>query len=221
MKFWLVMVVTPVLAACTFLPGPGQDQATVTYTLAWPEALAEISLPQMGATVVVTQPTAAPGFDTAQMAYVEQAFRLDYYAYHRWTDTPARMLEPLLVRALQHSGLFRAVVAAPAPVDSEFRLDSEVLKLQQVVNGDASSVQFSLRVDLFDMSERRLVASQIFEAQVAARQANPYAGAVAANEAVAQVLTKLVRFLGEQVARVETRGAGMAGDAKLAVERNA
>ena len=196
----LGIVCAGLLSACTLLPGSGQDQAVVTYTLAWPEALPQISLPKAGATLAVSRPTAAPGFDTAQMAYVEQAFRLDYYAYHRWTDTPARMLAPLLVRALQQSGLFRAVVAPPAPVDSELRLDSEVLQLQQVVEGKRSYVQFSLRVDLFDMAQRRLLASQIFEASVDAQEATPYAGAVAANKAVEQVLAELVGFLGEQLA---------------------
>jgi hypothetical protein len=42
--------------------------------------------------LAVSAPRAAPGLDTAAMAYVRTVHALDHYATHRWADAPARML---------------------------------------------------------------------------------------------------------------------------------
>ena len=64
--------------------------------------------------LAVSAPRAAPGFDSAAMAYVQKEHALDHFATHRWADTPARMLGQPLTRTLEETGSFRAVVPAPA-----------------------------------------------------------------------------------------------------------
>ena len=64
-------------------------------------------------TLVVSVPRAAAGFDGRQIIYVRQEHKLEYFRQSQWVDTPASMLSPLIVAALERSGQFSAVVQSP------------------------------------------------------------------------------------------------------------
>lgn len=125
---------------------------------------------------------------------------LSTLARNEWVDTPARMLAPLLVAAIAESGAFRAVARVPSTATGALRLDTEVLVLQQEFLAQPSRVRFALRAELVADASREVIASRVFEAEVAASAEAPYAGVVAANLAVRDVLERLAAFCAEAAA---------------------
>jgi cholesterol transport system auxiliary component len=154
-----------------------------------------------GPTLVVSPPQAAAGFDSPRMMYVREAGKLEYFAHNRWSDTPARLLAPLVVAAAQSSGAFRAVVRAPSPALGELRLDTEILRLQQEFGGAPSRVRFTLRAYLVEGATRRVMALREFEAVVPAASEDPQGGVLAAQEAIRTVLAELAAFCAEVARR--------------------
>ena len=148
-------------------------------------------------TLIVSPPHAAAGFDSQRIMYVRQANQLEYFAHNEWIDTPARMLAPLIVAAVESSGAFRAVVQTPSPAAGEIRLDTEILRLQHEFLSAPSRVRFTLRAYLVESVTRRVMASREFEAAVPATSEDPYGGVVAANRAVQTVLENLSAFCAE------------------------
>jgi cholesterol transport system auxiliary component len=134
------------------------------------------------------------------MLYVEQDHRLDAFAFHRWADSPANMLEPLLVQALENSGLFSAVAHDATGVRSALRLDSEVIRLQQNFGPSDSEVELAMRFTLVDESAGRLVANRVMTFREAAGEKSPYGGVVAANRAVDRMLSALQAFMRQEIA---------------------
>ncbi len=126
--------------------------------------------------------------------YVRHANQLEYFAHNEWVDTPARMLAPLIVAAMEQSGAFRAVVQVPSTAAGDMRLDTEILRLQHEFLRTPSRVRFTLRAYLVDTTSRRVLASREFEAVASAPSENPYGGVVAASQAVRQVLEELAAF---------------------------
>ncbi len=106
--------------------------------------------------VEVNVPRATPGFDTPRIAYVERPYAIEYFSRSEWADTPARMLGPLLARALEESGAFRAVVLAPTSVQAELRLDVELVRLQQDFTVKPSRADLALRVQVVDLTARHV-----------------------------------------------------------------
>lgn len=155
-------------------------------------------------TLIVSPPHAAAGFDSQRIMYVRQADQLEYFAHNKWVDTPARMLAPLIVAAVESSGAFRAVVQTPSPAAGEMRLDTEILRLQHEFLSAPGQVRFTLRAYLVESVTRRVIASREFEAAVFAASEDPYGGVVAANRAVQTVLENLSAFCAE--AAREPRG---------------
>ena len=162
-------------------------------------------VPAAGPTLVVTPPHAAAGFDSRRMIYLRQADKPEYFAHNEWVDTPARMLAPLIVAAVEGRGAYRAVVGTPSPASGELRLDTEILRLQQDFTASPSRVRFTLRATLVESATRRVVATREFDAVVPAPSEDPHGGVVAAGGAVKKVLHDLALFCAEEAGHVGRR----------------
>ena len=158
-----------------------------------------------GLTLIVATPHAAAGFDSRRMMYLRRGDELEYFAHNEWIDTPARMLAPLIVAAVEARGIYRAVVLTPSPATGQVRLETEILRLQQEFLGAPSRVRFTLRAQLVESATRRVVASREFEAVAAAPSENPRGGVTAAHEAVRKVLGEVADFCVQNAPAVAAR----------------
>ncbi len=151
-------------------------------------------------TLVVSQPRAAAGFDSQRIIYTRNTYKLDYFAHSEWIDTPARMLTPVIVAAIENSNAFRAVVPTPSAAAGDLRLDTEILRLQHNFTESPSRVRFTLRAYVVDSATRRVLASREFDETVTAASEDAYGGVVAANSAVQIAMEKLANFCVEAAA---------------------
>jgi cholesterol transport system auxiliary component len=161
-----------------------------------------------GPVLVVAQPTAAPGFESPRIVYVKRPHELQAFARSEWVDTPARMLGPLLVRALERSGAFAAVTDAASGAAADLRLETELVRLQQEFTSHPSRVRLTLRVQLSDVRSRRVLGAREIETVEEAPSEDPYGGAVAANRAVRKVLEAVASFCGERFGEHRHRPLG-------------
>lgn len=186
------------LTACTALR-PATSTQPVFYSLeaqsgqVAPTASGVItgSLP----TLIINQVHAAPGFDSPRLMYVQKDHQLAYFAQSEWVDTPARLLSPLLVAAIEKTGAFGAVVTQPTSVSGDLRLDTTILRLQHNFQTSPSKVQFTLRAYLSDEKTRRVLAWREFSADAVAPSDTPQGGVAATQVVVQGVLTQLAQFL--------------------------
>jgi cholesterol transport system auxiliary component len=188
-------IAVALLAACAAVQPPEADHASTYVLEAMPAAGAP--RPKRDLVLELSVPRARPGFDTPLMAYTQRTNALEYFTKNRWADTPARMLAPLLVQVLDHSGGFRAVVQAPSLAAAELRLDTEVVRLQQDFSARPSRVRFTVRAQLIDVGARRVLASAEFDETEITPSDDPYGGVIAANRALGRLLERLAEFCAE------------------------
>ena len=182
--------------------GTGTGTGTGAAAAADAAALAGAAAPAAGAPdLVVAVPRAAAGYDSTRMVYLQRPQELQAFAFHEWADTPAQMLAPLLVRALQGSGTFRAVLLAPTAATSALRLETQIIRLQHDFTSQPSRVRLTLQAVLLDSTTRQVLAAREFDETVPAQAANPVAGAAAAQQATQQVLSALAAFCAVQIQR--------------------
>ncbi len=145
-------------------------------------------------TLLVTVPRAAPGFDSNRIVYTREPPKLDFYRDSVWSDTPARMLLPIVVRAFEATGAFKAVVSPPAPGLANLRVDVDIIRLQQEFMARPSQVRLMARIKVVDMKSGHVLGTQVFEAVEPAPSENANGAVRAANAAVRKVLEQMVRF---------------------------
>jgi cholesterol transport system auxiliary component len=105
------------------------------------------------------------------------------------------MLAPLLVKQLQHSGQFRAVLLAPSAAKAGLRLNTTILQLQQDFLQQPSVVRFGLQLTLMDNTTREVLASRTLDVVQQASSEDAAGGALATQAAVQQGLQQVAAFV--------------------------
>jgi len=158
--------------------------------------------------LIVNRPSAASGFDSPGMIYLRQAQQLESFANNAWVDTPARMLAPLLVRALQADGFYRAVLSSPSAASADLRLDTSIVRLQQDFRQTPSQVRFTMQATLVDSTTRQVIVSRELDAVRTADSDDPMGGALAAKLAVQDVLEQLAAVCSKAASTWTPKSAG-------------
>lgn len=186
------MLLAMLLSACgaNLIPPPASPPAQ--YLLQVPAGDARFAA--QGPSLMVNTIRSAAGFGSADMIYVTQAHQLQAFANHRWVDSPARMLDPILVTTAERSGLFSQVAGTSHQIRTTLELDTELLRMQQVFTDPGSHVELAIRAGLIEVASRRMLASQVFQVTVTA-EPTPYGGVLAYNRAVELLSDELVAFL--------------------------
>jgi cholesterol transport system auxiliary component len=193
-----IVILLVLAGGCSALDPSAMQQPTLYSLDTVRSQLQAVRLPAaispVAPTLIVNPPRAAAGFDSQRIVYVREAHKREYFAHSEWIDTPARMLAPLIVVAVENSGTFRAVVLTPSAATGDLRLDTEIVGLQHEFDARPSRVRFTLRAYVVDNATRRVVAWREFDEAVPAATEDPYGGILAANRAVQTVLGQLADF---------------------------
>ena len=195
----LLMAMVLALAGCGTLSRPPAVNVTKLQLLG---EGAEIARGEpLGLSISVADPNALPGFATPRFAYRQRDLELRYYGRHEWAASPERLLQSTVVRALDESGRFSAVVAPSAIALADLRLELELTQLvHDYRDSEGGEAVLAVRAQLISLVDRSVLATRSFEYREPAT-AHPVAGAQAADRALARLLEDLVAFCAEAAAR--------------------
>jgi cholesterol transport system auxiliary component len=179
------------LAGCSLLPPPQSEPATSILSKVPDQVPFE---PGHASTLLVQRPEISSAYDTTRMAYTVKPYEIAYYRDNQWADTPAQMIQPLLVRTLQQTGFFQAILSAPDPGHTSYVLRTEIMELTQDYTRSPPLMRLTLHLRLFDESGRAVAEREITERETM-QAATSYAGVNAANEALAKALRGAAEFV--------------------------
>jgi cholesterol transport system auxiliary component len=149
-------------------------------------------------TLLVLVPETTPIYTTTRMAYTTQAYQVAYFSRNEWAETPSQMIQPLIVKTLRNTHYFSEVLSPPYFGRYTFALRTEILELKQDFTSEPAMLQLAMRFDLSREATDQVIATKELSVREPMMERNPYAGVVAANEAIAKVLRELARFIIEK-----------------------
>lgn len=192
-RFCLICVafVAPLLMGCSQLlpPRPEPTQMMLSEVPDWIP-----SSHRHTATLLLLPPEAGAAYDTMRMAYRIEPYQLGYFRDNEWAETPSEMIQPLLVKMMQQTGFFRAVLTQPEAGGTSYALRTEILELLQDYTVSPPVLRLSLRLQLRSASGRPAGSHDVI-AQETIQKATPYGGVVAANHALAEALRQATQFV--------------------------
>lgn len=182
------------LSGCSLLPA--EDVVMSHYIFELPSFTTAVARPS-SKILQVAMPQAVAGFDSQAMTYAYQTSQLQQYTKGQWVDTPAHMLLPLLVRSLESSGQYQAVLSPmTSNLSGEIRVDTELLRLQQeFVPQQTSRVHVIIRVQVFHLVEHTVLATQVFDLSEPAPSDNAQGYVLATNKLLSQWLPEFQHFV--------------------------
>jgi cholesterol transport system auxiliary component len=150
------------------------------------------------ATLLVLNPETIPAYATTKMAYSTQAYQIGYFTKNEWAETPSQMIQPLIVQTLRDTHYFSDVLSPPYFGRHTFGLRVEILELKQDFTSTPATLQLALRISLSRDATNQIVATKELSISQPMSERNPYAGVVAANEAMLTLLRALAKFVVEK-----------------------
>lgn len=143
--------------------------------------------------LTVARPRAPVALDSERIAVVAAGSRFDYYADVRWAEPAPQMLQQNLIAALERSGRFAGVFAAPARVPAELMLDVELRRFEaDTTAGGPPVVHVTVQASLVDARRMGRLASFTSEAAIPAGSNRRAAIIAAFDRASAEVVSEVV-----------------------------
>lgn len=157
--------------------------------------------------LAVGRPRAPDALDTNRIAVAPGGSRFDYYAGVKWAEPAPQMLQQNLVAALEASGRFAGVVAAPARLPAELMLDVELRHFEATAAAaDAAPVvHVQVQASLVDARRAQRVTSFVSEARVTAAANRRDAIVQAFERANAQVVGDVVTRIGAAAEQLQAQ----------------
>jgi cholesterol transport system auxiliary component len=124
-----------------------------------------------------------------------QAYQIAYFSKNEWAETPSQMIQPLVVKTLRNTHYFSAVLSSPYFGPHTFALRIEILELRQDFSSEPAMLQLAMRIYLSREATNQVVATKELSVREPMPERNPYAGVLAANEAMPRVLREVAKFV--------------------------
>lgn len=187
----LIFALFFLLSGCLSPVTPGKGSAYLIKTVPYNVPVSR----HRAGTILVMLPNTASLYNTRDMAYSDSPFKVSYYAKNSWAEVPSDMLQPLIIKTLQKTHHYKAVVSAPYPGHYHYLLTTDITELLQDFTGCVPLLKFGLRAQLSNGDTGQIISVKEFNRSVPMRKKDPYAGVIAANEAVSDVLRKLAAWV--------------------------
>jgi cholesterol transport system auxiliary component len=138
----------------------------------------------------------SPIYNTNRIIYREGSFRREAYVYYKWRANPGDVVTYFLRRDLQHSGLFKAVVADDSRLGSEYRLEGTVDDFLEWDNNDGWEALLGVSITLIQENEaditKRILFQKTYTSTQPCRQKNPMALSEAMSTAMSEVSAQIM-----------------------------
>lgn len=108
-----------------------------------------------------------------------------------WADAPARLIGAALTEALSESGLFDDVGAPGSRFGASHRLDTDLIRLEQVFDAGGSALRLTIRYRLIDQASGESLGSLHHDLTLRSTTDDPQGGVAAANLALRESLQDL------------------------------
>jgi cholesterol transport system auxiliary component len=156
----------------------------------------KLNLAQQPATVgwqlVIAEPAAERDINTTRIALTRTANVIEYFADGNWSDTAPKMVQAKMIEAFESTNAIVAVGRDAAGLRADYILQSDLRDFQADYAGGAATAHVRLIAKLVQMPDRRITRTISAEASAPAAGKDLAAIVVAFEQALGQVLSKIV-----------------------------
>lgn len=146
----------------------------------------------------------APVYNTRKIIYRDQSYRRAAYAYHKWRANPGDAVTHLLVRDMQQSRLFKAVLTRGSKFPYAYLLEGTVDEFLESDSANGCRAVLALGIALMAEHEtktgKKIIFQKTYQVSKPCKQKNPGALAEAMSRAMSEASAKITRDVYENLA---------------------
>ena len=185
---------TVVLASLLFIAGCATAPYKTQYTFN-SDAISSIqpSAQQKPYSITVSDGKSFGTGANTDMTYTRHPNVIEAYTKSAWVEPPIYLMKVALADALIASNVYQDVLMAPTSIQSPYKVDATIQKMQQHFVDGQSSIDLSLMVRLVNASTHQLIFSKIYSTTEMATSQDAAGGVEAYNRALSRLLPNIVR----------------------------
>ena len=145
--------------------------------------------------ILVNKPTVAAGYTTNEMQYIKKPYELTAFSHNAWIDPPADMLLTIMGESLQDSNRFKAVATSPMAENTNYRIDSQLISINQNFITKPSTLDLKIKLVITDVITNKVIRSKVFSERISCPEETPYGGVIAANLATKKFTAEMMKFI--------------------------
>ena len=182
-------MVTPLLLGGCFSSTPNEEHF---YSLKGPSGPPKAG---EGLRLLVSDFSAAAGYETERLAYRLSDHEVRYYGYHKWTSDPARMVTEMVARHMRVSGKFAEVGRNDKMRAPDLVLEGVVESIEEIDQGKTWKAHLAMRFTLRQGDSERIVMRHSFDLSEACKERHPREVA----RGISKILTGQVKVLADKI----------------------
>lgn len=139
-----------IILAAGFTAACGASRPVKYYVLdIGPAVTPEPSPARFPISLLVGRIAAAHLYRDDRLVYGSGPVQLGTYEYHRWAESPADMMQEMLIRSLRSGGAYRSVSGLRSNARGDYIVRGHLYALDEV-ESPGLSARFSFQIELFD-----------------------------------------------------------------------
>ena len=135
--------------------------------------------------------TAEAIFEDDRILYRDSPFEVKYYHYRRWAAAPRELVTEEMLKQLRASACCREVIASPAISRVDYILAGRVLAFEEWDREEKWYGRVALLVQLLEPDSRRILWSEVFQAETPAAKKVPAAIVEAISASLQQCISEV------------------------------
>lgn len=144
--------------------------------------------------IQVTRMKADEPYDSDNMFYSLERYQVSRYSRNQWVASPTVMITKTIQEKLLQSCDYAHVVNADFLTNSDYRLNSQLIELQQNIRDGKSEIVFAILVQLVDNKTNQVVKGKTFLEKLNV-EPNQHGYVVGVNKVVDKFLNDLTIWL--------------------------
>ena len=158
MRPWSLLIAAALNVAAT---GCGASRPVRYYRLEIPQAAPAAAGAGFPVSLQVGDIEAPAIMRDGRILYQVGIHEMGAYEYHRWVETPDRVVQDSLVRLLRSSGKFQSVDTPRNSLRPDYIIQGKIYEFSEIDNPDVSA-RVSLEIELHDAKTGRTVWSRTY-----------------------------------------------------------
>ncbi len=100
--------------------------------------------------IEITEPKALNSVNSKLISYLKQNYQNETYALNKWSDTPTKLLQNMLVQYLNSTDQYKYITSSKLNINTSYKIISELDSFGQVFENSTSYAKLDIRVYLVD-----------------------------------------------------------------------
>ncbi len=144
--------------------------------------------------LMVKYPSSLGAFGGSRIYYKRDGLT-SYYLYSQWSQSLNRIIYNQLLKELESSNLFKAVVGFNSGVKANMELETEILKFYHIVTDSGSYSNIEIVVKLIDANSKSVIKVKRFSYKDTIKEANAKEFVKKSEEALRRFIKELIATL--------------------------